>query len=127
MADGGVRGEIAAVLATLVDVPVLPYIAEGMPVPSIVLYPAATYLKRSGQSFGDLVWGHTATVLAGAMDVAGVWDRMEGLILAIVRAPTLSDIGTTWESAGNYRLERVAGVDYVAADVTLTTTQTKES
>lgn len=122
--DGGIRDTLADHLRSALDVPVLPFVADSVPVPCLVLYPAARYLSRGEESFGSLDWRHTATLLAGRADVRGVWDVLEARILQVVRSG-LADVGTIWEDVGNYRLETIAGVDYVAVDVTLRTHQAK--
>jgi hypothetical protein len=120
-----IRSDLAGLIASEVDVPVYDSIHDGMSVPSIVLYPASTFLDRDAETFGGLVWHWTATILAGRSDLEGLYDRIEGLILGIVSSGIASR-GTTWTTGGNYRTETIAGVDYVAADMYLTThTDTK--
>lgn len=120
-----IRSDLAAKIASEVDVPVLDSIHDGMPVPSIVLYPASTFLDRDAETFGGLVWSWVATILVGRTDLEGLYDRVEELILGIVSSGIASN-GTTWSTGGNYRTETIAGVDYVAADMYLTTkTNTK--
>ena len=112
------RSDLVGLLDVELSVPVYGAMFDGIEVPSVVVYPAPSWLSPSSESWCAAEWRYVATFLVRRADVPGAIDEAERFVAAATYGISdLAAIGGMWEEAGDVRIETVAGVDYVAADV----------
>lgn len=112
-----VRSDLALALADVLDVPVYESLEDHVEVPSVLLYPAAEWVTRNG--YDGTTLNFTATAVARRADRPGAYDSLEAMVLAMIAAP-IGALGATFTTGGAFRIDSIAGVEYLVADLSLT-------
>lgn len=110
------RFALATSIEAHTDLPVYDTLHDGVDVPCVIVYPSGNWVTRGGaQSWCDAEWRYTATIVTRRADLEGGIDITEDLLEAVIDSTTPP--GCVWEDGGDLRVEQIAGVDYLCADI----------